>query len=271
MHFKKQLFHIAAMNRYQFNQYSNTIRNLSSSELQGSAPLNEQMRIASDGDVEVWYAPFEYINPAARVVIVGITPGRTQMMNALRECRAQIDRGASDEMALMAAKQTAAFSGAMRPNLIAMLDRVGIQKMLGLGTCAALFGERSELVQTTSVLRNPVFVNGGNYNGNPDMVRHPLLQQQLIAGFGQDAATLPDAVYIPLGDKVSQALFYLADKGHIEKERIMEGLPHPSGANAERIAYFLGNKARASLSKKTSPEKLDQAREELCRRIAALA
>ena len=53
-------------------------------------------------------------------------PGRTQMMNALRECRAQLDRGASEEKALMAAKKTAAFSGAMRPNLTAMLDRVGL-------------------------------------------------------------------------------------------------------------------------------------------------
>lgn len=233
--------------------------------------MNEDLRIAKEDDVEVWYAPFEYINPAARLVIVGITPGRTQMMNALRECRAQLERGASEEEALMAAKQTAAFSGAMRPNLIALLDRVGLQKMLGLASCAALFSERSELVQTTSILRNPVFVNGENYNGNPNMVRHPLLHQQLISGFGKDATALPNAVFVPLGDKVSQALLYLADTGFIARERILEGLPHPSGANAERIAYFLGNKARTALSSKTSPEKLDHARMELSSRILALA
>lgn len=259
------------MNTYQFTQFSTAIRNLSTSELHGSKPLNEELRIAKDGDVEVWYAPFEYINPAARLVIVGITPGRTQMMNALRECRTQLERGAGDVTALIEAKQTAAFSGAMRPNLIAMLDRVGIQKMLGLASCAALFSDKSELVQTTSVLRNPVFVDGENYNGNPNMVRHPLLQHQLIEGFGQDAAALPGAVFVPLGDKVSQALFYLADRGLIARERILEGLPHPSGANAERIAYFLGNKDRTALSNKTSPEKLDQARMELSSRIAALA
>lgn len=259
------------MNTYQFNQFSGAIRRLSAAELHGSEPLNDDLRIAKEGDVEVWYAPFEYINPAARLVIVGITPGRTQMMNALRECRAQLERGASDDKALMAAKQTAAFSGAMRPNLIAMLDRVGIQKMLGIASCAALFSERSELVQTTSVLRNPVFVNGENYNGNPSMIRHPLLQKILIAGFGQDAAALPNAVFVPLGDKVSQALFYLADRGLIARERILDGLPHPSGANAERIAYFLGNKARTALSSKTSPDKLDQAGMELSSRITALA
>ena len=193
------------------------------------------------------------------------------MLNALRECRLQLDIGASDEKALMAAKQTAAFSGAMRPNLVALLDRVGVPKMLGLSSCSALFSDRSDLVQTTSVLRNPVFVGGENYNGTPNMVRHPLLKQELIDGFGKDVAALPNAVFVPLGDKVSQALFYLADAGLVARDRILEGLPHPSGANAERIAYFLGTKARADLSSKTSPEKLDQARMELSNRVAALA
>lgn len=257
------------MNIYQLNQFSSVIKRLSTAELNESVPLPEDLRIAKEDDVEVWYAPFEYINPSARIVIAGITPGRTQMMNALRECRAQLDRGASDEKALAAAKETAAFSGAMRPNLIAMLDRVGIQNILRITSCAELFSKKSELVQTTSVLRNPVFVNSENYNGNPSMIRHPLLQQQLISGFVKDAAALPNALFVPLGDKVSQALFYLAEKGLIARERILEGLPHPSGANAERIAYFLGNKARSALSSKTSPEKLDQARIELSRRIAA--
>ncbi|MDP1740934.1 MAG: hypothetical protein Q8L50_07565 [Polaromonas sp.] len=34
-------------------------------------------------------------------------------------------------------------------------------------------------------------------------------------------------------------------------------LPHPSLANSERIAYFMGGKARAALSAKTNPVKLD--------------
>jgi hypothetical protein len=103
------------------------------------------------------------------------------------------------------------------------------------------------------------------------MLTHPLLKKQLLEGFGQDAKALPDAVFIPLGDKVAQALHFLADRGYITKERILDGLPHPSGANAERIAYFLGKKERSALSSKTSPAKLDQARDDLMLRIAALA
>ena len=259
------------MTNTQFKKFTPVIRNLTSAELQGSASLNEKLRIAQDGPVEVCYAPFEYINQKARIVIVGITPGRTQMVNALRECRHQLDAGADDQQVLKAAKQTGAFSGAMRPNLVALLNHVGLQHWLRLSSCEALFGEASELVQTTSVLRNPVFVDGDNYNGTPNMVTHPLLKKQLIDGFGQDATALPDAVFIPLGDKVTMALHFLADCGLISKERILDGLPHPSGANAERIAYFLGNKERSALSRKTSPDKLDQARAGLMAKVVELA
>lgn len=41
----------------------------------------------SDGAVKIYYAPFEYINPEARIVLVGITPGPTQMVNANNEAR----------------------------------------------------------------------------------------------------------------------------------------------------------------------------------------
>jgi len=32
----------------------------------------------ASGDVKIYYTPFEYINPSARIVLVGITPGPTE-------------------------------------------------------------------------------------------------------------------------------------------------------------------------------------------------
>lgn len=250
--------------------FASTIRGLTDSELQSHAVLGQRLNIARDGQVEVMYAPFEHINRQARVLLVGITPGHTQAVNALRECRRQLLSGASDEQALQAAKQTGAFSGAMRPNLIALMDAIGLQRWLGLGSCEALFGSAAQLLHSTSALRNPVFVKGENYNGTPSMTRHPLLRQQLLEGFAQDARALPGAVILPLGDKVTEALHFLADRGELDRERILDGLPHPSGANAERIAYFLGRKARAELSAKTNPHKLDEAKAQLVRRVARL-
>lgn len=254
-----------------FDKFAPVIRSLSSSELEGAPCLFEKLLIAREGNVEVCYAPFEHINPAARVVIVGITPGKTQMLNAIKEARRQLDRGADPFEVLKAAKQTGAFSGAMRPNLIGLLDSIGLNRWLGISSCDALFGSATHLVQTASVLRNPVFVGGENYNGTPNMTKHTLLQKQLLSQFGEDIKAWPQAVFVPLGDKVGEALHFLADRGLLERDRILDGLPHPSGANAERIAYFLGKKNRESLSSKTNPEKLDKAKNIMISRVLALA
>lgn len=259
------------MNTKLFERFSPVILSLSAAELDGAPSLNSKLRLAQDGKVEVCYAPFEFINPKARVVIIGITPGRTQMLNAIKEARHQLDLGTDKVSALIAAKRTGAFSGAMRPNLVGLLDCVGVNRWLGIRTCDELFGTASDLVQTTSVLRNPVFIDGENYNGTPNMTRHPLLRAQLMTHFGEDAKALPKAVFVPLGDKVAEALHFLADQGLLERNRILNGLPHPSGANAERIAYFLGRKNRNALSVKTNADKLDQARDGMIRKVMALA
>jgi hypothetical protein len=254
-----------------FQHFAPIIRSLTSAELDGAPSLNAKLRIVQDGPLEVCYAPFEYINPKARIVLVGITPGRTQMLNALRELRRQLDAGASEAVALRAAKLTGAFSGAMRPNLVALMDAIGLHGWLGIKSCTDLFGLSSELVQTASVLRNPVFFKGDNYNGTPSMVRDKLLQAQLLDGFGQDVKALPRAVYVPLGDKVTEALYFLADHGILNRQQILDGLPHPSGANAERIAYFLGKKERSALSVKTNADKLDQMKSAILEKVGRLA
>ena len=242
--------------------FSTIIRSLSKDELNGSATLYNKLCIVRDSTVEICYAPFEYINTNAKVVIVGITPGHIQMLNALKECRKHLDAGASEADAVRAAKLTGAFSGAMRPNLVAMLDAIGLQRLIGIPTCDDLFGKSSHLAQTTSMLRNPVFlIKSGrdleNYNGSPRVTKHALLKQQIIDGFGLDVEKLPHAIYLPLGDKVAEGLNMLVGMGLMDKSKVIEGLPHPSPANAERIAYFLGKKAKKDLSSKTNAAKLD--------------
>ncbi len=209
---------------------------LRSAEPAGAPFLFDELTRVADGAPRVCYSPFEFINEQARVVIVGITPGRTQMFDSLREAHRRIHLGASNDEVLRAAKATGAFSGPMRPNLTGLLDAICIHHWLGIPGCDALFAQSSHLVQTTSALRNPVFVNGENYNGAPGMTRTLLLREQLVAGFAQDAAILSNAVFVPLGDKVADALHWLAAQGHMSRDRILDGLPHPSGANAVNSA-----------------------------------
>ena len=69
------------------------------------------------------------------------------------------------------------------------------------------------------------------------------------------------------GNVGASAAAWLAEKGMIDKNRILGGLPHPSGANAERIAYFVGRKEKSALSIKTNGAALDASRLDLTRRL----
>lgn len=253
------------MNTPLFSQFSSAIRNFD------GLPDAPVLQLAASGSLAAFYAPFDAINPNARVVLVGITPGRTQATNALAEARKQLANGASHEEALRQAKGVGAFSGAMRTNLTGLLDHIGLQRWLGISSCEELFGNSAQLLQSSSALQFPTFVNGENYNGTPDPIATPILRQMVLDHFAPMARALPSAVFVPLGPVPTRVLEWLVGQGHMDESRLLLGLPHPSGANAERIQYFLGKKEASKLSAKTNAAKLDSARAHLYRTVAALA
>jgi hypothetical protein len=155
----------------------------------------------------------------------------------------------------------------MRKNLVAMLDHIGLAQRLELPSCAELFDKSAHLLQTASALPFPVFHQGENYNGNPDLTRSPFLRTMVLEHFVPLLAALPNAIYVPLGPVPGKLLQWLSLEGRLTASQILAGLPHPSGANAERIAYFLGAKPRHALSAKTDPDKLDQALAQLRNRV----
>jgi hypothetical protein len=215
-------------------------------------------------------APFDYVTPRAKIVIVGITPGAQQASNALTEARRQLLAGNSAEDAIRAAKVFASFSGPMRTNLVAMLDYIGLNDWIRTNSCSNLWSSSSELVQFTSALRYPVFVAGKNYSGSPSMSGTAILRDLVIRRLGEEATTLTGAIWVPLGPKAEEGLNLLATANLLPPDRVLSGLPHPSGANAERIAYFLRRKPREQLSSKTSADAIDRARDRLMSQVAQL-
>ena len=53
---------------------------------------------------------------------------------------------------------------------------------------------------------------------------------------------LQDALIIPLGVNVSNALQYLSEQGLVAPGNILSGFPHPSGGNGHRHKQFAENK-----------------------------
>jgi hypothetical protein len=234
-------------------------------------PVKRDPRLLIDeqGLIKIYYAPFEYVNRDARVVLVGITPGPTQMVNANNEARRALKSGKSAQDAMRAAKDTAAFSGEpMRSNLIKQINHWGIERWLGLSDAAALFSTDRHLVQTTSLLRYPVFVNDSDYGGTPDMIKDPLLKRYLIDYFVSELAELPDAVFLGLGPKVQGILDRLVLSGAIAKDRVIGGMLHPSGNNTYRVTYLAGSRG-AAVPHATNPAPYDEGRRAFKERFLA--
>lgn len=231
---------------------------------------SSDLTLTQDGRIRVAYAPFDHVATNAKLVIVGITPGLSQATVALAAAREHLANGVDLEEALRRAKLTASFSGTLRSNLVAMLDSIGVHGLFGLKTTTDLFAPGAEQVHFTSALRYPVFVDGKNYNGTPDMLKTPILRQMIDKHLAEEAALLPQALWLPLGPKAEMALQHLASRGLLEKSRILAGLPHPSGANGERIAVFLGKKDADQASRQTRPAPLLAAYKTLRNQISTL-
>ncbi|MGE2832383.1 hypothetical protein [Mycobacterium sp. SMC-4] len=225
---------------------------------------------ASVKRIDIAYFPSAPVNVDARIAIVGLTPGRQQMRNAWIETRRCLRAGLNEMDTLASVKVLASFSGPMRANLVAMLDSIKVNRLLEIRSTASLWGDDAEIAFFTSALCFPVFVDGANYSGTPSMFTTPLLREQLTSGFLKQASELRQAVFVPLGPIVGRALEFAAERMDIDPNRVLTGLPHPSGANAERIAFFLGRKPQHMLSNKVRPERLITSRAELQRKVATL-
>lgn len=136
--------------------------------------LRSELLLAEDGPFSVRYCPFDYVNPQAKVVIVGITPGLHQMFLSCQEAQRTLADGPEGDDVLRRACDVGSFAGSMRTNLVTMLDGLALPEILGIASVAQLFGQRSDLLHSTSALIYPVFISGKNYSGSPDPLAFPL-------------------------------------------------------------------------------------------------
>jgi len=138
--------------------------------------ITPQFKLAQEKRLAMYYAPFDSINPAAKLALIGVTPGWTQMEISYRIARRELLAGRSLQEAHKEAKRQASFGGSMRSILVSMLDDLGVAKLLRLTSSHELFGSAGKQLHTTSAIRYPVFVDERNYTGSaPVIMTSPLL------------------------------------------------------------------------------------------------
>lgn len=205
--------------------------------------LKKEYFIASEKNLDVYFAPFDHINTKASIVIVGITPGWSQMEKAFRTVITELHDGSSYELASRKVKSEASFAGSMRTNLTKMLDELKLHEKLRLHSTAALFDVNIDLLHSTSALRYPVFNSGKNYTGTtPVPLKSKLLWRQIKTHFIPEISDFTNALIIPLGKSVNDIFLALQSSNRLNGNIILSGFPHPSGANGHRAKEFELNK-----------------------------
>ena len=233
-----------------FARFESTLRALPSrSTYAQSDLLIPELLISSEDRLCMYYAPIDWTNHNAQVVLLGITPGWTQMELAYRGAAAPIAARASPETVVRAAKSLGAFAGSIRNNMLRMLDDIGLPQALGIAASSELFGSASALLHTTSVIRYPVFVETRNYTGTPAPMTSPMLAEMARTILVSELKSVPSALIVPLGKAVEGTLDTLAREGSLNPNRWLSGFPHPSGANGHRVRIF--NENRRSLARQT--------------------
>ena len=194
---------------------------------------NNKFLIDKEANIKIYYAPFDYVNPKAKIMIVGITPGLQQMLQSFQVI--------NDGKSLKEVKDLSSFKGSMRTTLIKYLDELKINKKLKIKSCKSLFDKNSKYLHTTSLVKYPVFDKGKNYAG-ANILKKKILLEFIEKNFLQELKTLKKAIIIPLGNTVSSTIEYLNNKYDLKLRCFLKGFPHPSGANARKNIQFKENK-----------------------------
>lgn len=217
--------------------------------LTGSDAMDPALLLWQDAPLSVYYAPWDWVNTAASVMLVGITPGLHQAAEALRETRRCLVQGLSNEEALRRADAVGSFSGPMRSHLVTMLDGIGLAGALGVDSAARLFDTHHHLAAHVSAIDYPVFVNGQNYGGrSPSLGRHQVLRSLVRSCLGARVAMAPGALIIPLGTAAQEAVTLLAADGLLDPRRCLTGFPHPSGGNGHRASQYASRREALTAS-----------------------
>ena len=209
--------------------------------------LVEDFLIDKENNIEIYYAPHnEYLNPKAKIFIIGITPGFQQMSTAISVARKEFEKEKSIEEIQYECKVAGRFSGSLRKNLIKMLDEIQLNKVLNLESSSSLFEDYDYLLHTVSLIPYPVFVKKQNYTGHtPKLLKSNFLMKYVYGNFIEELRQIDDyedVLLIPLGKAVEEVLLKLEEESLIGKNQILRGFPHPSGANGNRLIQLEENK-----------------------------
>ena len=183
-----------------------------------------------DKEYEFESTGFDYVNPEAEVVLVGITPGNSQQ------------KGSREGMSPREIKQKYAFAGTLRTNMVRMLDYIGVNTMMGICSCTSLWKEDFDRVEMTSLLKDATYIKGKNgrtmFKDTEMIAKSKELTGKFENGFVKDCQQYKKArLFVACGQGVYVELKKLKERGVIKVPVV--AIAHPSGNNSIRVLYYM--------------------------------
>jgi len=173
---------------------------------------------------------FDYVNPKAEVVIVGITPGNSQQ------------KGIRDGLSPQEIKRKYAFAGNLRNNMVKMLDYIGVNSLLAINSCKSLWEKDFDRVEMTSLLKNATYIVGKSgktmFKDTEMIAKSEKLSEAFENGFVKDCQQYKAAkLFVACGKGVYDELMKLKKRGVITAPVV--AIAHPSGNNTIRVKYYM--------------------------------
>ena len=236
------------MEREQFHHFSDDLMRLGAAGL--AAP---QFSLGKSGAYELRYTPFEYANRGAKLVIVGITPGNTQLELSYGAAQQLLRQGHPNDQILREMKKVGAFGGpSMRPNLFKMLRHFQFERLLGIADVESLWGSDADLLQSTSVVPHAAFKAGKMFAGSFDEVlASPLLNECFRDCFVPSVRDMNSgALFVGLGPCPEAALDWCVRHGALQRKQVLGAFCHPSSAGGSTTRYYLREVLKEELDPK---------------------
>lgn len=236
------------MERELFHRFSNDLMRLGADGI--AAP---QFSLGQSGSHELRYTPFEYVNRGAKLVIVGITPGNTQLALSYGKAQELLQQGHPVDLILREIKKVGAFGGpSMRPNLLKMLRHFQFERLLGIVDVESLWGSHADLLQSTSVVPHAAFKAGNMFAGGFDEVlASPLLSECFRDCFVPSVQEMnSDTLFVGLGPCPEAALDWCVRHGALQHKQVLGAFCHPSSAGGSTTRYYLREVAKGELDTK---------------------
>jgi len=233
------------MERNQFSHFANDLKRLGVKGVE-----SREFILGQEKSYALKYIPFEYVNRDARLVIVGITPGNTQLSLAYGKAQELLLANRPENEILVEIKKTGAFGGSsMKPNLLKILRHFHFNQLLGIEDVASLWDSNADLLHSTSVVPHAAFKGGKMFAGSFDeVIKSTLLKDCFLNCFVESIKEIkPKALFVGLGPCPLVALEWCVQEGVLQSQQVLGAFCHPSSSGGSTTRYYLREVAREDL------------------------